>query len=1551
MKAPLLLVVFLWISTNVFGQVSANFTMDKEKGCAPLDVQFTNTSTGIVDSCYWELGIANNTSRICNPGAIYATPGIYSIKLTVYSGDQKSSITKNVIVSKNPTAAFDGTPLFGCVFLTSKFTNLSVKGDTAIKEQIWSFGDGKTDTSKNPTHVFAFSGNFTVSLIVKDHNGCTNTLVKPNYVASIDTPTIKFSADKTFGCEVPTSISFTSQTDAGVGAKYKWYFGDGDSSTAMNPTHVYRSFGKYTVTLIIENSSGCISRLIKTRYIDIHDFEPRYTIPIKACAYKPLRFWVSDSVPLSFVQWDFGNGQVSDTNVAYNTYTSEGTYDVVLITTSVEGCSDTVKQQVVITEVKADFIADKTKSCTPFTVNMTNLTQGADTFVWMVIYKDTLGEFDTLRSTLANPSFYLPEGSIYYNGNGGIFYDVYLYATSAGGCKDTMIKRKYIGVVYDSIVFFADKHNGCDSLKVKFTFDVVSNNFHYIGYDLYFGDGNFVSINDTTITSYTYTYPLGTFQPYIHIKYADAVCDRWKCIYSKSEKCAKIRVGPYVEFSGSIDDHMVCVNDCIRGIATSDNPNTMFEWFPSGIGSPAWLCFNMFPTEPNTTSVVLITNTNGCIQKKLIDTVRVMEPKAIIGPPEYCFDTQNPRFAFVNNSIGADSSVWDFGDSTILISNDDTVRHSYTNMVKRYIKLTVFNFRTGCSNTDYDTIFGYYRPDLVFTNTGKACSPYRLKMAVSTAPKARLYQFKIDHEDPLVNIHIVQNRASIDTLLTVPGRYNIRRTILYGDNCESIKDTFVIVSKLIPDFSFAQINGCNTVQLTDNTVSLGTPITEWKWQYADGTFISNVQNPLVNLKDEVSIIKCIVKNGSCIDSITKTIQLAKPKANFITSDSVVCAKATIQFTNTSQKNGFDLSYFWDFGDGSTSNLENPTYAYIKKGVYDVRLVVKTQFDCYDTIIRKKIIKILNTPPDFSASPRAKSCPDLVSKFTLIEPTDRTKYNVIKWYFGNLNVSNDLNKMPTAVYTYPDSFDVKLITLDTIGCTDTLIKENYIIVGGPKINAFDFIPKVGCVPLEVLYTVDYSNTINAVWDFGDGTLFTDDTLKTNILHTYLNEGSFTPTLLLRDSAGCTALFASPVPVLTSRLNFALIPEKRYTCGLDKQMYFDSIQLTTYDTIKNIQWQVNQQVFDNIMPNSWFSYEPTTAQPEHLVVLQVITTSGCKGVDSIRIRDYNPDFIQPLDKLICNNESVMLNASGAQYYLWSPKESLDSDTIPNPIANPTTTTQYICIAYDTTVCTVTDTVLVVVKPSLLGGALADDSICKGDSVRIYAFTEASSLHPSSFSWTPITNISNPKDSSVIVYPATTTTYEVTIDNGGTCIPQKYPVSITVLPSPQVTAQTSQTVLPGTIVEMQAIAPTAISYLWEPPTNVECVTCPTTKTTIENDITYTVTVKDENLCEGQASLIYLVGEVCDQSKLFIPTAFTPNNDGENDVFRVKSEPQQSTKLLVFDRWGNKVFESDDILLGWNGMHNNQPAPADAYSYIFSGNCPDGTPFFYKGNVTLLR
>ncbi|MDW5549619.1 PKD domain-containing protein [Methanosarcina sp.] len=241
----------------------ANFTSSVTSGKAPLNAKFTDTSTGTASGWIWEFGDGSK-SFVQNPTHKYSKAGVYTVNLTVKNAAGSNTVTKteHIKVTAKPAANFTSSVTSGKAPLSVVFTDTSTGTPSTWK---WTFGDGTSSTQQKPVHKYSRAGVYTVSLTVKNAVG-SNIVTKTDYIKVTAKPVAEFSATPTSG-KAPLTVAFTD-TSTGLPTKWKWNFGDGASSTILNPKHKYSKAGSYTVTLTATNAAGS-STTTKTDYVKI----------------------------------------------------------------------------------------------------------------------------------------------------------------------------------------------------------------------------------------------------------------------------------------------------------------------------------------------------------------------------------------------------------------------------------------------------------------------------------------------------------------------------------------------------------------------------------------------------------------------------------------------------------------------------------------------------------------------------------------------------------------------------------------------------------------------------------------------------------------------------------------------------------------------------------------------------------------------------------------------------------------------------------------------------------------------------------------------------------------------------------------------------------------------------------------------------------------------------------------------------------------------------------------------------------------------------------
>ncbi|MGZ8537167.1 MAG: PKD domain-containing protein [Flavisolibacter sp.] len=228
-----LLILFL-LSNTAFAQPFANFSMDKQGGCSPLTVSFTNLSSGISPNTkyLWDLG-NGNASNIQNPSAIYNEEKSYTITLTIQEGTQISTISKTITVYKKPVANFSVASPKVCLPASVQFNSTSTTVDGTITGYQWDFGDGNTQQGYNNqmNHNYSVEQIPTISLTVTNSFGCQSSITKSNIVEILAKIDPLFTVDKTLLCNLDESIQLTNNSTGPGTLQYSWNFGDATSSS------------------------------------------------------------------------------------------------------------------------------------------------------------------------------------------------------------------------------------------------------------------------------------------------------------------------------------------------------------------------------------------------------------------------------------------------------------------------------------------------------------------------------------------------------------------------------------------------------------------------------------------------------------------------------------------------------------------------------------------------------------------------------------------------------------------------------------------------------------------------------------------------------------------------------------------------------------------------------------------------------------------------------------------------------------------------------------------------------------------------------------------------------------------------------------------------------------------------------------------------------------------------------------------------------------------------------------------------------------------------
>jgi len=330
-------------------------------------------------------------------------------------------------------------------------------------------------------------------------------------------------------------------------------------------------------------------------------------------------------------------------------------------------------------------------------------------------------------------------------------------------------------------------------------------------------------------------------------------------------------------------------------------------------------------------------------------------------------------------------------------------------------------------------------------------------------------------------------------------------------------------------------------------------------------------------------------------------------------------------------------------------------------------------------------------------------------------------------------------------------------------------------------------------------------------------------------------------------------------------------------------------------------------------------------------------GCEGSDSITIKVLPlPVLIAiPLKDSICKGNPLLLSVSGASHYMWSPSASLSCDTCSNPTASPNVSTTYTIIGTNANGCKDSTSITITIIQTPVATITSPRTICPGDSVTLTA-SGGGTYHWSTGSI----------DSSIIVYPVSSTTYSVIITKECNVSAS---TTVTVI-VPRLFACCDTTISTGTNVLLYANS--AAKYKWMPLTGLNCDTCATVIASPAITTTYTVTGTDSAGCQTERIITVVVEIHCED--FIVPNVFTPNNSGYlgmNNVFYIKTTNLNSWSIFIYDRWGREMYKSTDPSTYWNGKtETGSDAPDGVYYYIINATCQNNT-YTKEGFVQVIR
>lgn len=514
-----------------------------------------------------------------------------------------------------------------------------------------------------------------------------------------------------------------------------------------------------------------------------------------------------------------------------------------------------------------------------------------------------------------------------------------------------------------------------------------------------------------------------------------------------------------------------------------------------------------------------------------------------------------------------------------------------------------------------------------------------------------------------------------------------------------------------------------------------------------------------------------------------------------------------------------------------------------------------------------------------------------------------------------------------------TYQVKLVINRNLSCADSTQTTVRVYPGFKA----DFGFTGGCLQRPTTFS-DSSRSVYGVpdtwsWDFGEGTVTNDISSLQNPVYSYPQNGSKTTRLIVTDTRGCRdtiekTLTITQGPLLTLGFRDTLI------------CINDPLVLQAGGT-GQFTWSPAVNISDIHSPS------PSVNPPVSTTYFVDLNDGGCTNRDSVTVRVIRFVTLQLRDTSICEGDTSRLQIiSDGLQYSWSPAAQLIGPSVKNPLIISPLPTLFTVVA-TTGSCSASGSLTVTPVPYPLADAGPDQLACFNTPVQLTGQTDGSS-----WSWSPARYLDDSSRLQPVALASRATSFVFSAyDTRGCPKAGTDTVLINWLPRLQIRAGNDTAVVTGQPLQLNASG--GIRYNWSPAFPLSATNIPDPVAIFNspsNGLQYAVTGFDSAGCAATDYIMIRVYQT--EPSVFVPTAFTPNNDGRNDRLRpLGAGIGQITDFSIFNRWGEKVFSTRQNENGWDGRRNGLPQPSGTYVWQVKAIDYRGQAYFKKGIFTLIR
>jgi gliding motility-associated-like protein len=1574
---------------NITGTVNS---LPSKSGClSPTNTSLTFTVSAVLtlnglipDSLQWYFQGVNDSIRVIGSNVpqtvTYNTPGNYRVRLIVWTrGCSKqvlddanyfTVINKPVVAFTNPILATIDT-ITTCVNQPIKFYNTTANKSNLPGGFIWS-APGSTVVNTNSDSIelsYTSTGCFSVQL---SYIGACNVDSSKSCVVKVVGPVAVISQRiVNSNCTVPFRVHFKHESDTpSLGTNiYTWSFYNsiGGAPTVSNvdtPSFNYTAFGNYNVMLKVRNTlTGCTSIDSQVSFVKIRNIQiglnptPTSTV-VTGCA----PFQVNTTTLNTTVNqtgYTYTYKLIDQTGNVYLTANGDnaspnpvlqigkpGVYSLRLIVTDDLGCSDSITRNNYITVRGIDgniqpssnygCLSNSGAGTYTGTFSLSSLIShplGQNlAYAWSVTPSGANGATITAGTTAAT-------ATIQFNKVG--FYDIKVtvtYGSGATACTRQLSLLQYpVGTT--AAFTIPPAANICLNVPQQInntsSFNVGSLS-KYLWTTIPANAAKFLPDSATSAPQFV---PLTNSPFQIQL----TLTNDSTCVDTQ-----KVTVTPF-KLRGNFSTKDTLVNCSPRVVTFKCNLSNMvkYTWvFLDTVGgvpqtktvvTQSDSVFKFYNSNGPKSIMLVIENSDGCIDtiiKNWYVKIQGPQPDFVIGNNFGC----EPRtVTFQDISSNVSSYNFSYGDgstSAYNLGSINTKTYNFPNTSNTAIDSFKFNVAFFASDgfclfTRFDSVVVYPKAKFRFKASDTiGCEPFTVQFTDSslyapTATSKFLWDFGDGQTDTLRSpVHIFQNA----------GTYTIKLRILTPRGCQ--QDTvwkFKITVNPTPKFRIGVSPkvGCEPLSVTLNDTSQNITTKSMVW--GDGTSVPynlNAVNTKVfnflssNPVGQDSVwykMTLSASNPKCSNTWTDSVLVfAKAKHRFWVDDSTGCTPHLATFSDTSLYAPNGSSYNWTFGNGNTSILRTPAINFPVAGVYSVNLKITNNRGCLADSTWKFRITAFGHPKASFNSNDSIGCYGVPVSFN--NTSTPVGSFTSRWDFGDTNSLADTSNLNTPAYVYQGigTFSPSLIVKDGNGCTDTLKRSNYILIR-------DTLPPINN---GIRYVTVVGNKIKIVWNTTNAPYFSHYSVSKNAGSGYsvIQSSYFIGDTVFVDPAVIPA--TQPYSYEMDVLDTCNIPSISNTAH---RSIFLSVS-STQPGINDLVWTPYQGW--NVQ--SYRIYRSEGASSNFTLLATVngsVTTYSDLGLcDKVynyfveAVKDVAPIYVSASNNI--SQQPVSAANSNPMVVKTVTVDNTNNSVVlrwePTPNAAKT-------FFIDRKVDDGPWQLNFVLLNSSGATAYVDNQVSVSTSSYTYRIKYSDSCG----------NLNNVSDvgKSILL-------------KGGV---NKNAANLTDRKNINLSWTRYEKWASGVLqYDVFIESPTGINTLIGSTTDTFFVDSNTSRFNLASDLfCYSILARNSG---GGIEDTSLSNTLCInyESEIFIPTAFTPGPKDElNKSFKIYGLSLANLSILIYDRWGNVVYESSDPSEGWNGQLNNtgNDLPAGVYQVVVQGKGKDRRNFRREQTINLIR